>query len=147
VVGHKFLKLTKLSSALTVSFFVISGCAEIPDVDIAFVDRRIPIGMDVSQAREVLNRRGFKQIKIGATPRSRFDQTSQSFIQLPLSETGIAEQNIGFVKLEGQPNGQLSCFARRYTRFIAAGDRLICWTVSEDDKITWRQAGWRGAGL
>lgn len=129
-----------------VAFLIISGCAEIPDVDIAFVERRVPVGMDVSQARETLNRRGFEQIEVRATPRSRFDQTSQSFIQLPLSETDIAEQNIG-VKLEGQPNGQLSCFARGYTRFIAAGDRLICWTASEDDKITWRQAGWRGAGL
>lgn len=130
-----------------VAFFIISGCAEIPDDDIAFVERRVPVGMDVSQARETLNRRGFEQIEIRATPRSRFDQTSQSFIQLPLSETDIVEQNIGFVKLEGQPNGQLSCFARGYTRFIASGDRLICWTEDEDNKITWRQAGWRGAML
>lgn len=140
------LKLTKPSSALTVAFFIISGCAEIPDDDIAFLERRVPVGMDVSQAREILNRRGFEQIETIAAPRFRFDQTSQSFIKLPLSETDIVEQNIN-AKVKGQPNGQLSCFARGYVRFMAGGDRLICWTKDEDNKITWRQAGARGGSL
>ena len=138
---------TKLCAALTGAFLLMSGCVEIPDDDIEFLDRKIPVGMDASQAQEIVTRRGFEQAQIMATAQSRFDKASQRFKQLPLSKTDIVKQNIGFVELDGQPDGELTCFARGYVRFIASGDRLICWTVDEDGKIRWRQAGWRGAML
>ncbi len=137
----------KLGVLLLGTLFVVSGCAQIPDDDIVLLDLRIPVGIDATQAREIIVRRGFAPIEVVATPRSRFDEASQSFKQLPLSNIDIVKQNIGFVDLEGEPSGQLTCFARGYSRFVASGDRLICWTKDEDNKITWRQAGWRGAML
>lgn len=132
---------------LIATLSVISGCATIPNDDIAFLDKRIPVGIGAAQAEEIVTRRGFTRIQTFARPQSRFDQVSQSFKRLPLSDIEIAQQNIGFVSLEGAPNGQLRCFARAYTRIIASGHRVICWTIGEDNKITWRQAGWRGAML
>lgn len=137
----------KIKAALVSVLCVVSGCVAIPDDDIAFLDRKIPIGTKTTQARIAVSRRGFDEVKVRAKPRHRFDHGSQKFVPLPLSNSDIVQQNIGFVALNGQPNGHLTCFARSYTRLVASGDRLICWTMNKDQKITWRQAGWRGAGL
>lgn len=132
---------------LIVIISVIAGCAKIPDADIAFLDRAIPLGIDAQIAQEIVERRGFAEIETRDTPKRRYDERSQTFIELPLTDIDIVKQNIGFVELKGIPNGQLECFAHSYTRFIASGDRLICWTTNSDNKITWRQAGWLGAML
>lgn len=126
---------------------VIAGCAKIPEADIVFLERTIPLGMDAQDAQEIVERRGFAQIETRATSKRRYDERSQTFIELPLTSIDIVKQNMGFVELKGKPNGQLECFARSYARFIASGDRLICWTKNADNQITWRQAGWRGAML
>ncbi|MFK8032592.1 MAG: hypothetical protein AB8B94_00485 [Hyphomicrobiales bacterium] len=125
----------------------IAGCTKIPDSDIVFLDGEIPLGMQSTQAREIIKRRGFAQTNIKTTSPSRYDVTSQSYKQLPISLTDTVKQNIGFVELIGEPSGQITCFARGYARLVASGDRLICWTEDEDQKITWRQAGWIGAML
>ena len=139
--------LDRIRVLLVSVLFGVSGCAVIPDDDIAFLDRKIPIGTKTTHARIAVSRRGFDEVEVHATPRLRFDHRSQKFVPLPLSNSDFVQQNIGFVALNGQPNGHLTCFARSYTRLVASGDRLICWTVNKDQKITWRQAGWRGAGL
>ena len=58
-----------------------------------------------------------------------------------------ARHNIGFVDLRGAPEGQLSCFSKEYSVFIGSGLRLIGLTVTEDNLITLRQAGWVGSSL
>ena len=134
-------------SLLLTSLLLTSGCANVPEDDIAFLSKHIPVGSDASYALDRIQRRGFTQIRIIVRPRWKADDVSKSFKQLPVSETDIAQQYIGFVAIEGTPDGELKCFSQKYTMFVAGGDRLICFTVGNGNKITWRQAGWRGASL
>lgn len=140
-------KRVRRKCAVTASLLIFSGCVSIPDDDIAFVDRSIPVGIVASRAEELVKRRGFRPFETVVRPQYKFDRTSQSSKKLPLSDRDIAQQNIGVVYLEGTPIGELSCFLREYDLLIANGDRLICWTVGQDGRITWRQAGFRGASL
>lgn len=134
-------------TALFLALLLMSGCATILDDDVEFLEIRVPIGMEASQAREIVLRQGFAPFVTIAIPRRRFDEQSQRFEEVPMSEAEVAQQNIGFVKLEGKPQGRLDCFARRYTRLVAPGQRRICWTVGAGNTVTWRQAGWHGATL
>ena len=122
---------------LIVIISVIAGCAKIPDADIAFLDQTIPLGMGAQNAQEIVEGRGFAQIETRAVSKRRYNERTQTFIELPLTDINIVKQNIGCVELKGKPNGQLECFARSYAKFIASGDRLICWTKNAANKITW----------
>ncbi len=135
-------KMFHLSSIAVLSLSM--GCAKIPDSDINFLDRSIPLGMNAKHAQNKVERRGFLQRDIHPSQKYRFDKRSQRFAKVPTSFRDTVQRNIGFVKLKGEPQGQLDCFARSYALFIASGDRLICWTTDDGDKITWPQAGWRG---
>ncbi|UMA63721.1 hypothetical protein LVO79_11830 [Roseivivax marinus] len=114
------------------------ACTQIPEADMAFLDREVPVGTDAATARARLRNRHFAPA-----------EPLPPMVSMP----GLAERatyGVGFVKLDGTPDGNLSCFERRYSfpMLFAAGKRLICWTVEpESDRITWRQAGWRGISL
>ena len=113
----------------------------------AFLDREVAVGSKAAAATELIKRRGFATREPSAVQFSKYDQSTESFVPLPLTDRDIAQQNIGFVRLVGQPDGELRCYIRRYNRVIASGVRNICMTVSPDGKVIWRQAGFTGAHL
>ncbi|WP_174803695.1 hypothetical protein [Martelella limonii] len=123
------------------------GCARIPETDVDFVERQIPIGEDASTARLALERRGFAQSELLGRIDYGYNETTKQADKRPVELRELARRNIGFVDLKGEPAGQLSCFAKDYSAFLARGRRMICWTVDKDNLITWRQAGWVGVTL
>lgn len=133
--------------ALTAVFLAGSGCVRIPDADIAFLNQIIPVGSKENEARVRIERRGFTQIKAIPLPDKIFNIKTLRTEIATRSFEDVVQANLGFVKLMGQPKGELVCFARGYAWLVASGDRLICWTVDSSDEITWRQASWFGASL
>ncbi|MFA3920209.1 hypothetical protein [Ruegeria hyattellae] len=105
------------------------------------------IGTDASMAQASIEKRGFSKIETRAFPRNRINVETQSLEQEPPTFEQVVKQNLGFVDIEGNPSGKLACFAHGYSRFIASGERLICFTSNNAGQITWRQAGWRGVVL
>lgn len=138
----------RTSTSLIVGLLsVTAGCTDIPGADAAFLERDIPVGLDATVARSLVERRGFEPAELLRFLQSRYDEATRSFEQLPLTERQFANQNIGVVQLDGDPQGRLVCFERSYALLIASGNRLICWTEDEDNRITWKQAGFRGGML
>ena len=135
-------------SLLCLTCLTISGCTKIPDADIRFLDRAIPVGITVEAALERLARRGFSETQVIATPRMVYNPERASFEEgAPLTLTDKAQQTLATRAIEGRPEGALSCFARGYHFILAAGDRIICLTTDRTGRVSWRQAGFRGASL
>jgi len=125
------------------------GCTAIPEADIRFVDRNIPLGMSANAARAEVEQRGFSPMELQTHRTSRWNAANARLEPIPRSFADNVRLNLGLVRLEGRPDGVLSCFKRDYAYplLFAVGERRICWTTDDKDKITWRQAGWFGASL
>jgi len=124
-----------------------SACFKIPDDDAAFLTKFIPVGLGHEKATGFISKRGFTEKQLRYNPAYFFDQTTKSFVAGQFEYHRYIAQNIGFVKVVGKPEGRLFCFKKSYTYLVASGIRIICWTVDNQNMITWRQAGWNGAGL
>nr|WP_272210503.1 hypothetical protein [Marinicella sp. W31]MDC2876395.1 hypothetical protein [Marinicella sp. W31] len=143
------LRQTKrcLTVLLLAALASAEGCARIPAADVDFLEQRIPVGRQSSTARLDLEKRGFSQRELIGTTDYSYNAAKKRAEERTVGLQELARQNIGFVDLKGEPEGQLSCFSKEYSVFLGSGWRLICWTVNEDNLITWRQAGWVGVGL
>ena len=124
-----------------------SACVKIPDDDAAFLTKFIPVGLGHEKATGFISKRGFTEKQLRYNPAYFFDQTTKSFVAGQFEYHRYIAQNIGFVKVVGKPEGRLFCFKKSYTYLVASGICIICWTVDNQNMITWRQAGWNGAGL
>lgn len=131
----------------TALFAGTQGCARIPEADSNFVSRNIPVGMNASAARLELENRDFRKTEIREDIKYQYDDATGRYEKQATGLRGLAQTNIGFVPLEGEPSGNLSCFSKDYSAFLSRGWRVICWTVDENSIITWRQAGWVGVSL
>ena len=123
------------------------ACAKIPEDDELFLARVVPTGMDHVTASQLATNRGFVEKELWYRPSYSFNHKTKSFDEDGYNYLSYIQQNLGFVKVLGNPDGRLFCFEKSYTYLVASGIRILCWTVDEQDKITWRQAGWNGAGL
>lgn len=131
---------------LAILCFHVAECAQLPDIDTAFLNRNIPVGTAVSEARESVEGRGFSQIPTYPATKFRFNPKTEQFDALPVTFEETVENNVAAV-VESNPKGELTCFNRSWIRPLSGGIRLICWTADDMNRITWRQAGVRGGGL
>ena len=121
--------------------------AKIPEDDELFLSRFVPLGMDHTTASQLASNRGFVEKKLLYRPSYSFNHKTKSFDADAYDYLRYVNQNVGFVKVFGKPEGILFCFEKPYTYLVASGIRILCWTVDHQNKITWRQAGWNSAGL
>ena len=137
-----------LTRCIVFSYMLLApACAKIPEDDELFLSRSIPLGMDHTTASQLVSNRGFIEKELWYRSSYSFNHKTKSFDEDAYDYLRYVRQNVGFVKVLGKPDGVLFCFEKSYTYLVASGIRILCWTVDEQDKITWRQAGWNGAGL
>ena len=126
---------------------MLAGCVSIPEADATFTDRRITLGLSQAEALRRVEARGFKEVEITPATKSVFIYKTKKFGHQQLPFTDTVQRNLGFTSIVGNPRGNLRCFHRHYTRIVSSGMRIICWTADDGGKVTWRQAGWKGASL
>jgi hypothetical protein len=83
------------------------ACAKIPEDDELFLSRFVPLGMDHTTASQLASNRGFVEKKLLYRPSYSFNHKTKSFDEDAYDYLRYVNQNVGFVKVFGKPEGIL----------------------------------------
>lgn len=119
-----------------------AGCAQIPEQDQNWLDRKQFVGETIEVVENSLAARGFAE-----STWFNYERVVEKRALGPIGGNKKISNWVGFTSVSAPPSGLSgTCYSKTYTVVFGSGDRLICVAQSEG-VVRWIEAGWIGVTL